>query len=96
MLDPDVITRSDTPGRAGVATLVRGATTVARGAITFAAFARASRPALINGALGLVMAPGTDDFRALVFTVAEGRIVQIDIISDPDRLGELEVAELDR
>ncbi|HEY3482365.1 MAG TPA: sigma-70 family RNA polymerase sigma factor [Streptomyces sp.] len=96
VLDPDVITRSDAPGRPGVATLVRGATTVAKGAVTFGAFARASRPALVNGGLGVVMAPGTEDFRALVFTVGEdGRIVEIDIISDPARLSTLEVAELD-
>ncbi|MEV6010686.1 sigma-70 family RNA polymerase sigma factor [Streptomyces sp. NPDC051976] len=97
VLDPEVITRSDTPGRPGVATIVRGATTVAKGAITFGAFARASRPALVDGGLGVVMAPGTDDFRALVFTVGEdGLIVEIDIVSDPARLSGLEVAELDR
>jgi RNA polymerase sigma-70 factor (ECF subfamily) len=96
VLDPDVITRSDAPGRPGVATLVRGAITVAKGAVTFGAFARASRPALVNGGLGVVMAPGTEDFRALVFTVGEdGRIVEIDIISDPARLSALDVAELD-
>jgi RNA polymerase sigma factor (sigma-70 family) len=97
VLDPEVITRSDTPGRPGVAALVRGATTIAKGAVTFGAFARASRPALINGGLGVVMAPGTDDFRALVFTVSEyGRIVEIDIITDPARLSELDIADLDR
>ena len=54
--------------------------------------ARVVRPALVNGAIGLVMAPRGRLSRALTFTIANGKITEIEVIGDPARLGELEVA----
>jgi RNA polymerase sigma-70 factor (ECF subfamily) len=62
---------------------------------TFAGRARAARPALIDGAAGLVWAPGGVPRVAFGFTIADGRIVAIDVVADPERLSRLQVALLD-
>src|SRR5919109_824168 len=61
----------------------------------FAGRARAARPALIGGAAGLVWAPGGVPRVAFGFTIADGRIVAIDVVADPERLSRLQVALLD-
>jgi hypothetical protein len=50
--------------------------------------------ALIDGAVGLVVAPQGHLFRALRFTLAEGRITAIEVIGNPDRLRQLQFAVL--
>ncbi len=96
VLDPDVVSRSDggvlPPGAARV---VRGAEEVARRALTFARLAPYVRPVLVNGAAGVVVAPEGRPFSILAFTVAGGRIVAIDAITDPERLGQIDLAFLD-
>ena len=47
--------------------------------------------ALVNGAAGVVVAPGGRPTSVLGFTVRDGKIVEIDAITDPDRLRRLEV-----
>ena len=89
VLDPNVLVRTDIPGAPAE---IRGATNWAKGAIAFGRMAHAVQPALINGAVGLVFAPGGRLTRALNFTIADGRIVQVDVIADPVRLSELELA----
>ena len=93
VLDPDVVFRADR-GRlaaaAGVPAVVRGAAGVARQVLTRGApFAPAARPVLVNGAAGLVVAPRGRPVAVIGFTVAAGRIVEIDAVFDPDRLGAL-------
>jgi RNA polymerase sigma-70 factor (ECF subfamily) len=56
--------------------------------------ARFTGPALLNGAVGLAMAPHGRLFLVLRFTIADGRITEIDVIADPDHLGRLELAVL--
>jgi RNA polymerase sigma factor (sigma-70 family) len=95
VLDPDVVVRSDAgPRRPGA--VVRGAAAVAEQAVGFARFAQAARPALVNGAAGLVAAAGGRPISVLAFTVAGGRIVEIDILTDPERLRRLDLAARDR
>jgi hypothetical protein len=53
------------------------------------------RPALVNGAIGVVMAPRGRLMRALRFTFANGRITGIEVIGDAARLGELDVSIAD-
>lgn len=53
------------------------------------------RPALVNGAGGLVNAPGGEPYGVLSFTVINGRIVEIDILVDPERRGRLDPAGFD-
>jgi RNA polymerase sigma-70 factor, ECF subfamily len=94
ILDPDVVLHADrgavSPGTLGV---LRGSRAVAEGALGFARLAEFARPALVNGAAGLVsFAPGGPLFSVLGFTVANGTIVEIDILVDPVRLRSLDVS----
>lgn len=56
---------------------------------------RFTRPALIDGSPGLVMAPGGRLFLVLAFTIVDDKVTEIDIIADAERLGRVEVAVLD-
>jgi len=96
VLDPDVVLRSDGGAlRPSATALVRGAREVAGRALTFARLSPFVRPALINGAAGVVVAPRGEPFSVMGFTVVGGRIVEIDSIADPERLRELDLAVLD-
>jgi RNA polymerase sigma-70 factor, ECF subfamily len=79
VLDPEVVARSHSHGRV---TELRGADQVARGALQFRRFAPFVRPALINGAAGVVAFDGDQPFALLAFTVRDGRTVAIDIFND--------------
>jgi RNA polymerase sigma-70 factor (ECF subfamily) len=95
VLDPDVVLTSDGAAvPAGGARTVRGAQAVARGARAAAMRSQYGRLALVNGAPGLVMAPGGRLVVALAFTFAEDRITGIDVIADPERLAGLDLAVL--
>ena len=94
VLDPDLVVRADFGGPSGAPSEVRGAAAWAKGAVAYGHLARAVQPALLNGAIGLVMAPHGRLTRALTFKIARGKIVEIDIIGDSARLGELEVGTL--
>jgi RNA polymerase sigma factor (sigma-70 family) len=93
VLDPDVVLRADAGAR-GLSREVRGAEAVAGGAMSFAPLARSGRPALVNGAAGLVAAPGGKVFSVLGFTIAGGRIVEIDVLADPERLRAIDLSVL--
>jgi hypothetical protein len=96
LLDPDVVLRADreaVPTRAP--TVIRGAHTVARGALASSERARFTQPALVNGAVGLVMAPRGQLFLVLGFTITDGKITEIDVVADPARLRQLDLAVLD-
>jgi RNA polymerase sigma-70 factor (ECF subfamily) len=92
VLDPDLVVRADMPGAPGE---IRGAAVWAKGAVAYGHMARVVRPALVNGAIGLVMAPRGRLSRALTFTIANGRITAIEVIGNPARLAELDVAIID-
>jgi RNA polymerase sigma factor (sigma-70 family) len=94
VLDPDVVLRSDRGAvPAGASREVRGAPAVARRAAKERA--RAARPALVNGAVGVVVAPRGRLLMVLGFTIRGGKIVEIDAIADPARLRKLDLAVLD-
>src|SRR5215213_712025 len=90
VLDPEVVLRADS-GAAGTSRVVRGARAVAGQALTFSQFAPFARPALVNGAAGLVTAPGGRPLSVMGFTVRRGKVVEIDILADPERLGRLDL-----
>ena len=91
VLDPDVVLRAD-PGAAGAAREVRGARAVAEQARAFSRLGQFSRRALVNGVAGIVSrAPGGPTFSVMGFTVARGKIAEIDILADPERLGRLDL-----
>jgi RNA polymerase sigma factor (sigma-70 family) len=95
VLDPEVVLRADRGAIPGASRVVRRARAVAEGALAFAELARFARPALVNGAAGLVVAPRGQPFSVMGFTVSRGRIVEIDILADPARLRRLDLAVLD-
>ena len=95
VLDPDVVVRADAAAaRPGVPAEVRGASQWASQAITLAQGAAAARAALVDGAVGVVVAPRGRLFRVLNFTMKDGKIVAIDVIGDPERLRQLDLAVL--
>ncbi|HET8549881.1 MAG TPA: sigma-70 family RNA polymerase sigma factor [Bryobacteraceae bacterium] len=95
VLDPDVVVRIDSAAAApGAPREIHGARAWAKGAIAFAQAARLARPALVDGDVGLVVAPRGRLFRVLRFTIADGKITAVDIVADPARLSELDLAVL--
>lgn len=92
VLDPDLVVRADLPTPSGQPSEVRGAEVYARQAIAFAHLARLARPALVNGAVGIVMAPRGHLLRALRLRIENDRISEIEVIGDPARLNELELS----
>ncbi len=97
VLDPDVVLREDLgPAPAGGWREVRGAAAVARQALTYQRLSLVVRPALINGAAGLVSTRDGEPFSLGGFTVRDRRIVAIDFLADPARLRRLDLTTLDR
>lgn len=96
VLDPDVVFRADkSVGPTPEPVLVRGARNVATGARLAAQRTRFTEPALVNGTVGLIMAPRGRLTLALTFRTVGERIAEIDIIADPDRLHTLDIGVLD-
>ena len=96
VLDPDVVLRADRGAVAiGSARVVRGAANVARGALAFSRLDIAVRPALVNGAVGTVSLRDGRPFAIAGFTIRNRRIVEMDIIADPERLNRLDLEVLD-
>jgi RNA polymerase sigma factor (sigma-70 family) len=94
LVDPDVVLRADEAAvRTGASSEVSGAPAVAE---TFSGRARAAQPALINGVPGLVWAVGGRPRVVFQFTISGGRIVGIDLLSDPERLRQLDLELLHR
>jgi RNA polymerase sigma factor (sigma-70 family) len=96
VLDPDVVVRADRGAvPPGASRVVRGARTVAEQALSFWRIAGFARPALVNGAAGIVaFAPDGRPFSVVGFTVRRGKIVEIDVLADPARLRQLDLAVL--
>jgi RNA polymerase sigma factor (sigma-70 family) len=94
VLDPDVVLRADS-GPAGPSREVRGAETVAGQALTWSRVDLTAHRALINGAAGLVSTRNGQPFSVGAFTIRSGKIVEIDILADPERLAALDLTVLD-
>ena len=90
LLDPDVVLRADVGTAAGLSRQLQGARAVAEGALSFAGRVDYARPALVNGAAGLVVRAPRRLIAILGFTVRSGRIVAMDILADPARLRRLD------
>ncbi|WP_329571643.1 sigma-70 family RNA polymerase sigma factor [Kitasatospora sp. NBC_01266] len=95
LLAPDVVRRADPAALpAGGAQLVRGALEVARGTLVFGRRARFAAVALVDGAVGLVVAPHGRLLLTLTFTTEDDLITGYQVIADPARLRGLELAVL--
>jgi RNA polymerase sigma factor (sigma-70 family) len=93
LLDPDVVLRADFG--AGRSREVRGVDAVIGQAMFYSQLELVIKPALINGAVGVVTTRDGEPFSVGGFTVRDGRIVEMDWFADPDRLRELDLAILD-
>jgi RNA polymerase sigma-70 factor (ECF subfamily) len=77
--------------------LVRGAPAVADQAMVFRHLGETATPILVNGIPGAVAwAPDGSPFAVVAITVKGGRIVEIDVLADPDRLGHLDLTAVAR
>lgn len=90
ILDPDVLLRADV-----ASTEVRGAEPVARQAQIFSRLGLVRQPVLVNGAAGLFCMLEGKPFSVMAFTVSEGKITEINIVRDPERLSRLDLTALD-
>ena len=90
LLDPDVVVRADL---GTTSTVVRGAEAAAKGAITGSKLTATAKFVTVNGAPGFVSFNKNGQPRSLVaFTVRRGRIVEVDVLGDPDRLRQLDLS----
>ena len=89
VLDPDVVLRAHRSD--GEPLELHGADRVARGAMTARRFAPYVRPALVNGAAGVVAFDGERPFAVLAFTVVADRAVAIDVFNEPDLVAKLDI-----
>jgi len=88
-LDPDVVVRAN-----GAEISLRGAAAVAARAITGLRYAQVTLPALINGAVGVIQAAQGRPISVMAFTITGAKIVAIDLIDDPGRIAEADLAIL--
>ncbi len=95
LLDPDVVLRLDTGDRATSRHVV-GATRVARSASTFGKYAATTpRVVLVNGAPGLINERDGQPVSVAHLTIVDGRVVALDILADPERIGRLDLSAVD-
>ena len=97
VLDPAIVLRADGGAVKGMSRLVRGAQAVASQAATFSKLALSSQVVLVNGNIGVVSRlPDGRLFSVIGFTIAGGKVVEMDILADPDRLGRLDLSAIER
>jgi RNA polymerase sigma-70 factor (ECF subfamily) len=96
VLHPDVVLRADGgTSRTRPTVVLRGAQNVAGQAVVATRLAPYVRPALINGAAGVVVPVNGKVFSVMGFTVVDGRIAAVDVLYDPERLAALDLTFLD-
>ena len=95
VLDPDVVLRVDRAALpTGATREFQGAAAVAKQALAYSARSRFAQPALVNGAVGVVVAPHGRLVLVLGFEFASGKIAGIDVIADAERLRGLDLGIL--
>ena len=97
VLDPDIVLRADGGAAKGMSRLVRGAQAVMAQAAAFSKFALSNQVVLVNGNIGLVCRlPDGRLFSVIGFTIAGDKVVEMDILADPDRLSRLDLSAIER
>ena len=92
VLDPDIVLRADGGAVKGMSRLVRGAEAVMAQAASFSKVALSNEVVLVNGNIGLLTRlPDGRLFSVIGFTIAGGKVVEMDILADPDRLSRLDL-----
>ena len=96
ILDPDIVLRADGGALAGASRFVRGARAVAAQAATFSSLGLSNQFVLVNGNLGLLSRRSDGRlFAVLAFTIAGGKVVEMDILADPERLSRLDLSAVE-
>jgi RNA polymerase sigma factor (sigma-70 family) len=97
LLDPDLVVHVDGAAAAhGKPVELRGARTWATTAVIFAAKMIQAEIALVNGTVGVVLAPGGKLSRVLSIAIDHGRVSRLDVIADPARLEQVQVSAFAR
>lgn len=97
LLDPDIVLRADGGAHAGASRIVRGASAVAGQAEAFSKAGLSSEIVLVNGNVGVLSRrPDGRLFSVIGFTIANGRIAEMNILADPDRLRRLDLSAIER
>ena len=95
VLDPAFVVQADaTAAPRGVPSEIEGAEVWAKRAVEAARGARLARLAMVDGSVGLIVAPRGRLFRVLRFTFANGLIAGMEVIGDPQQLRAIEVGSL--
>lgn len=90
VLDPDVVLRADAGnGPLGPSEIIYGAEAVVQQAMRYAELAQFARPIRVNGLPGLVAIRNGQPLSLLSVEIRDGKIVEIDILADPERLNRL-------
>jgi RNA polymerase sigma-70 factor, ECF subfamily len=96
VLDPDIVLRADAGAVKGMSRLVRGAQAVLAQAATFSKIGLSNQVVLVNGNIGLVCRlPDGRLFSVIGFTIADGKVVEMDILADPERLSRLDLSAIE-
>jgi len=97
LLDPDIVLRADGGALASASRVVQGTKAVAGQAATFSKLGLSDQFVMVNGNVGLLeRRPDGRLFAVISFTVARGRIVELNILADPDRLSRLDLSAIER
>jgi hypothetical protein len=92
LLDPDAKVSADHAAvEMGAPKGVRGASAVAG---LFSGRSQGARPALVDGAAGAVWAPGGRPRVVFAFTIVDNKILEIELMADPERLRRLKLTVL--
>jgi len=96
VLDPEIVLRADGGAVKGMTRLVRGAQAVAAQAATFSRLGLSNQLVLVNGNICIVSRlPDGRVLSVIGFTIAGGKVVEMDILADPDRLSRLDLSALE-
>lgn len=95
VLDPDIVLRADGGPAKGLSRVVRGAQAVASQAASFSKLDLSSEIVLVNGSIGVLSRlPNGRLFSVIGFTISGGRVVEMDILADADRLARLDLSAI--
>jgi len=96
VLDPDIVLRADGGAAKGMSRLMRGAEAVASQATSFSRLGLSSEIVLVNGNIGVVSRlPDGRVFSVVGFTIASGKVVEMDILADPERLSRIDLSAIE-
>ena len=96
VLDPEIVLRADGGAVKGMSRLVRGAQAVVAQAATFSKIALSNQIVLVNGSIGVVTRlPDGRVFSVIGFTIAGGKVVEMDILADQDRISRLDLSAIE-